>query len=453
MAIEAADLKILFGLAPEQAVEYMKQKGYAVTWNWWEMRDAAHAKALTIAKVTRADILQDFHQALVKAVEQGTTERDFARALTPVLQAKGWWGKQIVVSPDGGAEVVQTGSPWRLKTIFQTNLQSAYMSGRYQQMAAARDSHPWWQYVAILDSRTRPAHRALHGKVFSAYDPIWKFIWPPNDYNCRCRVRPLTDAQLKEEKLQPMSSGRRIVPVETEVGPDKRTGEMIKVRRLGIRLPGPDGKDIIFSPGVGFNGNPGIDWTASFADLVDQRLMRADALIGAELSASTQPLLSAGRAESFRAWAKAAIEAGQARNEIHAVGALEANVVRFMEAKGLPPETASVTLRDTELLHLYRETKLQRGAAISEEDLLRLPQIMEEPKAVLYDSEDPALLFVFDSAAGDQVGKVVVRVNYTVKTNVGGVRDKVVTNSIRTAGIVKEGDLRGARYVIVSGGL
>ncbi|MDK4619649.1 phage head morphogenesis protein, partial [Kingella kingae] len=74
-------------------------------------------------------------QAVVKAAEQGQPFKDFERELTPVLQSKGWWGKQEHQNPDTGEiQNVQLGSPYRLKTIYLTNLQSAYMAGRYAEM-------------------------------------------------------------------------------------------------------------------------------------------------------------------------------------------------------------------------------------------------------------------------------------------------------------------------------
>ena len=67
-----------------------------------------------------------------EALDEGKTGRWFEKELTPLLQKKGWWGKKETVDPETGEiERVQLGSPWRLQTIYRTNLQTAYMAGRY----------------------------------------------------------------------------------------------------------------------------------------------------------------------------------------------------------------------------------------------------------------------------------------------------------------------------------
>ena len=40
------------------------------------------------------------------------------------------------------------------------------MEGRWRGLMDNVENRPWIEYVAILDSRTRPGHRALNGKVF-----------------------------------------------------------------------------------------------------------------------------------------------------------------------------------------------------------------------------------------------------------------------------------------------
>ena len=46
------------------------------------------------------------------------------------------------------------------------------------------------------------------------------------------------------------------------------------------------------------------------------------------------------------------------------------------------------------------------------------------------------------------MGKVAVRVNYTSKVQIGGRRDKLTSNFIRTGGGIDPGDIEnGTRYV------
>ncbi|MBC2658300.1 minor capsid protein [Pseudomonas sp. MSSRFD41] len=252
-----ADLKAIFGLEPEQAIAYLKAKGYALTWNWQEMLDQAHDQAFTVAKAMRLDLLSDIRGALETALQEGQTLKQFIAALQPTLESQGWWGKQVIVDSDGVGELVQLGSPRRLKTIYQTNLQSAYMAGRKAEMEQTAETHPYWRYVAILDGRTRPSHRALNGQVFRHDDPIWSAIYPPNGFNCRCRVTALSEAAVKRRNLKVESSEGRLFTETVETGIDKRTGEVRTAPVTGIRTTDAAGKPITFRTDPGFNHAPG----------------------------------------------------------------------------------------------------------------------------------------------------------------------------------------------------
>lgn len=199
------DLKYAIGLPPEKAIEYFKSKGYKFTWDWHEMWEEAHTKAFTVAKVTQMDILQDIRDMIQKSLEEGITFQQFKKELEPKLKSKGWWGKIWVMDKEGPREV-QLGSPRRLETIYHTNMQTAYSAGRYREMIENVNDRPYWQYVAVLDSRTRPSHRLLNGKVFRYDDPFWRTHYPPNGWNCRCRVRALSKRDVAERRLE-ISSG------------------------------------------------------------------------------------------------------------------------------------------------------------------------------------------------------------------------------------------------------
>jgi SPP1 gp7 family putative phage head morphogenesis protein len=95
-------------------------------------------------------------------------------------------------------------SPYRIETIFRTNLQSAYQAGRYRQLTepAVMAALPYWRYVAVLDGSTRPEHAALHGKIYPANHPFWKTWYPPNGFNCRCTVVAVSKRQIEANGWQ-----------------------------------------------------------------------------------------------------------------------------------------------------------------------------------------------------------------------------------------------------------
>jgi len=224
---ENIDIKLIIGLKPEQIIAYLKRKGYKISWNWQDTWKEAHTKAFTVAKAMKLDILSDIRNELQKAIDEGLSFQQFKENLKPILKAKGWWGKvkakdvpsHFPLPPDVDPEKeVLLGSPWRLKTIYRTNIDVAYASGHYKAMMDNIKDRPYWMYNAVLDSKTRPSHSALHGKVFRADDPIWDKIYPPNGWNCRCSVIPLDENELNEMGLKPIKGSEEIV---NNLNPDK----------------------------------------------------------------------------------------------------------------------------------------------------------------------------------------------------------------------------------------
>ena len=213
-------------LPPEEAIDYFRQKGYRFSWAWQDMWHEDHVKAFTVAKAMRLDILKDIRDELDRALAEGTTLEEFKKNLTPLLQRKGWWGKRLV-GDETGAVQVQLGSPWRLKTIFNVNIQTAYQVGHYRQMTDpdVLRARPYWRYVAVNDSRTRPEHAAWHNTVLPADDPWWDTHYPPNGWNCRCTVVSMSRRELEREGLKVSRSPK----VKTYEWINKKTGEVIDV--------------------------------------------------------------------------------------------------------------------------------------------------------------------------------------------------------------------------------
>lgn len=254
-------LAALFQLTPERALAFLEDKGYRLTWNWWEMQREAHDHAFTVAKLARQDILSDIRGAVEQALAEGQTERWFREQLVGTLQRKGWWGKQVDVDPvTGEAQLYQAGSVRRLQTIYRTNLQTAYMAGRQRQFDAEIDRAPYVQYIAVMDSRTRPSHAALHGRVFRLDDPAWDIIAPPNGFNCRCRARNLSAREVERRGLT-IESDVQIETMEHEGKPlaDPRTGETTATRtRRGVSVPSRTGhgRETLMAD-LGWDYNPG----------------------------------------------------------------------------------------------------------------------------------------------------------------------------------------------------
>ncbi|MBF0561225.1 MAG: hypothetical protein HQL37_04215 [Alphaproteobacteria bacterium] len=109
------------------------------------------------------------------------------------------------------------------------------------------------------------------------------------------------------------------------------------------------------------------------------------------------------------------------------VGALSQPVLDFLAENATTAESGAVTITDKVLLHMMREAKTSRGAALPVEDIRRLPELIGDAARTYWDAQDPALLYIYD--AGSSVGKLVVRVGFFDKVR----RQTVVTNAARNS--------------------
>lgn len=243
------ELKALFKLSPAAAIKYFKGKENKLTWDWYELWQDAHKKSFTVAKAMREDVLKDIRSALEKALEDGQTFQEFKKELKPTLQKKGWWGEQFIGDSQGNIEKVQLGSMYRLKTIYSVNMQTAYQTGRYKTQFDNADNRPYWEYVSVLDQRTRPEHAQLSGLVFRYDDPFWSSFYPPNGWRCRCRVRALADYNLKEKNLSVDDSDGRLSEEKQLVS--KKSGNYMPVTVYTDPLTGKK-----IAPDVGWSHNP-----------------------------------------------------------------------------------------------------------------------------------------------------------------------------------------------------
>ena len=245
---DKVNLPVLFKMKPEEASKYLKNKVSEVSWNWHDIYEREHEKIFTVAKTAGYDVLADIRTAVQKAIDEGTTLKQFQKELKPILEEKGWWGK--TADPDNPEKEVQLGSVRRLETIYRTNLRTSYQAGRYRELMDNVKFRPYWQYIAVLDDRTRKEHRELHGKVFRYDDPFWDTFFPPNDWGCRCTVKSLSQKDLDRQGLTVEKGDGRLLAGTAELP----NGEKVK----GIVYKPGKGKSI--QTGIGWNYNPGKSW-------------------------------------------------------------------------------------------------------------------------------------------------------------------------------------------------
>ena len=369
------DIGYLLRLEPKMAVDYLKSKGYKITWNWQEQLDAAHAKAFTVAKVTKLDVLETLRQATEDAVQSGMLERDFIKQLEPTLRALGWWGKQEMTDDLGRKTVVQLGSPRRLRTILRTNKITAYHAGRYAEQIANSDEQPYWQYVAVQDSRTRPSHMALHGKVYRFDDPIWDTLYPPNGWGCRCRVRALSDFQLNNLGLSVDESGGRLQEEWALAGTDPLSGEETHSKITVIKT----------EPGWNYN----VGQAALSTDrAVIRKLLQVQ---NRELRQQTIQAInnSEARHKAFADWVKANLGKRGASARYISAGFVSTEIAESVsELSGRVKMSERVlVMTEKRLEHSSSNKHNQTGVGLTVEEYASISRIIANPSLVVWDTE------------------------------------------------------------------
>jgi len=226
-------------LPMEEARRFWKDKVQVAPAAFRKLADEAKVKAFAVSGIAKGDELNTVFTAMERAIDDGISFDQFKRECGDIFERRGWTGKRA----------------WRVDNIFRTNIQTAYNVGRYKQLTEDRDVLPFWMYSAINDSRTRPTHLAMNGRVWPADHPVWNTWYPPNGYRCRCSVIALTERQVKNRGLQVQDKDithRLIEPISPE------TGQKMPARQM---LPDP-----------GFATNPGKDYWGDLGAVMTERL-------------------------------------------------------------------------------------------------------------------------------------------------------------------------------------
>lgn len=234
-------------LEPVETIAHFSKKKIVETQRWDDLKREAHAKAFTVARSAGYDILGDIYNSLLDAQKNGESFDEWKTKLEPLLQKKGWIGTK----EDADGSVIELGTPRRLETIYQTNIQSAYMAGQWKGIWENKKNRPYLMYDAVQDAKTRVSHSILDGRVFSVDDPFWDTHYPPNGYRCRCKTIALDDRDLQELG----KSVETPPPLETIKTVNSKTGEVYETK--AYRYKDAKGDPVLAKPDVGFDYNVG----------------------------------------------------------------------------------------------------------------------------------------------------------------------------------------------------
>jgi len=220
---------------PSQIVSFLKNKirvgadgspfPASKNFSYKDIWHEEHATNFTVAKAMQMDVLKDIHEAVTNAAENGWTLSHFKKELKPLLQEKGWWGKKDMTDPFTGETVkAQLGSDRRLKTIYQTNIRSAYQQGKWERSQNS-DAHPYLLYRVGNSKEHRSEHLEWDGLLLHKDDPWWNSHFPPNGWGCKCWTQAISESRAEKLKqsgfgVPPSLDGKGYhVDVKTEAPP------------------------------------------------------------------------------------------------------------------------------------------------------------------------------------------------------------------------------------------
>lgn len=406
---------------------------------------SAHLKyrAFTIAKVSSEDLINKVKQIYTKALEEGKTKQETLQEVHKIL-------------PNLTAN--------HLSTHYNNNVMIAYNAGRIRHFKGSK-AVQYLMYNAILDGHTTNLCRKLHGIVKPKDDPFWDKFYPPNHHNCRSVVYPVHKSQL----------GKKISYIEA----DEETGKLIK-QEIKIKPSKLNQKEIlkdkILSQEFQFRGNPEkaiyeipdslIDRSIKYGIIED--LIKTAKNYFCKIKLSTEDEceenlkklfgFSKPKTEEFKNWINKILKSNfKAKGEIKNIGWIEKAIrEKVKELMNYDLEyNPIISISDKAILHLFRDVKKGRGTAISESLLFKIPDILENPEAILIDIEDkkgvPTLLYI--KSTKDKKAKFVVKLSRTVQVIEEGKRKKIEVNLLTTAGLVKTSDLKQKRYILLKGKL
>ena len=425
-----------FKSPPQDAIRYLEQKFPKASWAYTDLLDNAHDRAFVVAKMVDVDLATTMQRSIIDAMQEGKGYKAWAKDIDKVLAKSGWYDGQINVDAQGNAKKVVTGGQHRLETIYRTNVAAAYEAGRQQVIFNDRDDDPFGyvMYSAIMDNRTRPTHKALHGKVMEKSDPAWSSISPPNGYNCRCTIVELTQGQIDRYGYKVTKSDGKLSTQVVELPNGK------EAQRTLFELD----NGAVFKTDVGFNHAPKI---LPMQTLFDKAILAEPKFASRVVSqALAQPRIKTQVNQEVKTWVQG-VDAKYAKGEFRHVGVIPSVFIEALASeKNFELQTAVITLHDRiSLHHLAREHKTH-----SQEWVEDIVENLTGKYALYWDNKKNYPVFIFD--VPNSKYRLVMRLNENIKGhNVFNEKQKFTGNVIRTITVdTIENIENGSHYALMT---
>ncbi len=402
-----------FGVKAEQAIANLRGKVPVATERWDDLLGPVHGKQFTVAGAT-LDVVRDIQTSLLKALDEGQTLSQFRKDFDDTVQRNGWTykGKR----------------GWRTELIFNTNMQSAYMAGRWQQIESNKDRRPYLEYRAVKDDHTRPEHLAWDGLILHVDDPFWKTHYPPNGWNCRCTVRSYSLAELEAAGKKPSKS-----PAIKKRNVRNKDGEVTDLVPIGID--------------AGWDHNVGESWLSPELALGQKLATMPMELQGTAVRQSINADYRQVLSQRWDSWYKLARKDGKPRGVAQIIGYLPDGVAMGL-AQAFPDvqlKSLSVGVFDSKTIHLEGAHKAASAQAWPSDWIARLPELMGDYRAVLWDTKNKTLIVIPKGSFNQRVPKIALRPNQKY-------RGEAVV-SVVSLGTAELPNLKQAQFTLVAGKL
>ena len=182
--------------APREALDYFRFRGLKIGFDHRDVGPPEHALSFTVAKAMETDLLKEIRAALDRVLGEGRSFGQFEEALTPRLRERGWWGEREMTDPLTGRRVLaRLGSPRRLRILYEANLRAAHAAALWVRAQRTKDTDPYFLYEADPVGEACEPHCAWAGTLLPVDHPWWDDHFPPNGWNCRCRVREVSESE------------------------------------------------------------------------------------------------------------------------------------------------------------------------------------------------------------------------------------------------------------------